>query len=206
MSVRRCRGLFAWCEDRYRGTGWADVCRGDFHGQPGKAEDGEDASSDEMPPMLVLHSAVASASVHGVGLVVEPTQWVFTGIPTLAYAQHQTLATSVNVLGFSVPVTFTAQEYVFNFHTGESSVRTTSPGAPYPDMSIQGTYQRPMSQAYVSLRTTWSATATHPVTGETLYADAALRTEEHSVPFRVEKPKLRLISEDMVGRPQAPTE
>lgn len=162
-------------------------------------------SSDEAPeisPFILAQHALQNATISGAGLVVEPRRtWLYTGLPTLAHASSSQVDTQVELFGMAVPIRFEAEEYVFDFHSGEQPIRTRSPGSPYPDMSISSTYQHPHEQQYVTLTTTWTAHVTHPQTGQVITIVGALRTEENSPPFKVIRPRQRLIAPGEFGKP-----
>lgn len=167
------------------------------------------ASEEEPPveeegvdPIDLLHTAVALARIDGAGPVVEPGRdWVYQGVPTLAHAAHQSVETSVTLFDLDVPVRFDAVEYVFDFHSGQPPVRTSEPGQPYPDMTIQGVYQAEHPSQFVTLTTMWDASVIHPVTGDVLSVPGALRTVETSRTFRVVRAKQRLIAPSEFGKP-----
>lgn len=155
----------------------------------------EPPTEDEIAPLSMLYTAVAVARIDGAGLVVEPSRdWVYKDIPTLAHARHQTLTTTAAVFNLNIPITFTATNYVFDFHSGEQPIHTTTPGLPYPDMSIHSVYRDEHPAQHVTLTTLWDAEASHPLTGQTLHIPGALRTVEHSPTFRVIRSRHRLIS------------
>lgn len=140
----------------------------------------------------VLRRAVDSVSVDGAGLVVQPQDWVYTNIPTLAHAKRDRVSVSAHVLGVEVPVVFTAQVFEFDFHTPGGVVRSLSRGKPYPNMDIQATYYEENPAQTVTLRTTWAAQAWDPVSGRSVKIDGALVTVEESMPFEVRKRRVRL--------------
>lgn len=185
-----------WCEQLFIEVVSSHPC---FRFKPVEEEPVEE--SPGVDPLRVLYTAVASARIDGAGLVVEPGRdWVWMGVPTLAHAQSDTVETSVQVFDLNVPVTFRATRFVFDFHDGNPPVISSVPGAPYPDMTIQGVYPAVSERMFVTLTTTWDATVTHPTTGQELTVPGALRTVEDSRVFEVVRPKQRLISDREFGK------
>lgn len=91
----------------------------------------------------MLHTALALARIDGAGLVVEPGRdWVYLGVPTLAHATHRSVETRVTLFDLDVPV------------------RTSEPGQPYPDMTIQRVHQAEHPAQFVTLTTMWDAAVT----------------------------------------------
>lgn len=194
-----------WCDKLFRDLVTSHPCfrRFPHKDEPVDEEVDEGAEEEFIDPVSVMVSAVAFASVDGAGLVVSPGRdWVYAGVPTLAHARNGELSTTVNVLGLDVPVTFTGARFVFDFGNGAPPVVSVVPGAPYPDMSIQGTYLTERNGAFVTLTTTWDATVTHPLTGDVMSVPGALRTVERSAPFRVVRSRHRLIAPEEFGKAQ----
>lgn len=182
-----------WCLERLRDTITSHEClkRFDFNETDGEQTEDLDVPSDDE----VMRMAVAHARIDGAGVIVTPgREWVYAGIPVLARAGTAVVETSVELFGLTVPVRFEAMEFVFDFHDGNAPTRSSTPGLPYPDMSIQGTYHEHGSMQHVTLRVTWRAVVTHPVSGQTFTLDAALKTVEQSREFKVEKARVRLVA------------
>ena len=86
----------------------------------------------------------------------QPPGNALTGLPVVFYTDGPTTQTfTVNIRGFSVDIVATAS--AFSWDTGDGTVlRTTDPGAPYPDHTISHDYR---SGTYTAaLTTTWSGT------------------------------------------------
>lgn len=160
----------------------------------------DEPSETEPTSIEVLAKAMDSVTIQGAGLVVQPTEWVYLGVPTLAHAQTDTIHTSVTVLGLEVPVTMTATSFSFDFNNGVSPVESLVPGEPWPSMEIYGIYEEESDNQTVTLRTTWKAVATHPITGESIEVDGLLTTVEESAPFKVKKRRIRLMDSDDFGK------
>jgi hypothetical protein len=86
----------------------------------------------------------------------QPPGNALTGLPVVFYTDGPTTQTfTVDIRGFSVDIVATATG--FTWDTGDGTVlRTTDPGAPYPDHTISHDYRSGTYTA--SLTTTWSGT------------------------------------------------
>lgn len=192
VSHRVNRKALHWCLERLRETVSSHVCLKAF--EPSQTEI-EDETSESIPDEVVMQMAIAHARIDGAGVIITPGRdWVYAGVPVLARAQTSSVDTSVELFGLTIPVHFEATEFVFDFHDGQAPTRSATPGIPYPDMTIQGTYYQPKIMQHVTLHVTWRASVTHPLTGGTLTLDAALKTTENSRQFKVEKPRVRLVA------------
>lgn len=192
VSHRVNKKALHWCLDRLRLHVSSHVCLNRF------ATNDDESTTDEETPIpdeTLMHMAIAHAHIDGAGIIITPGRdWVYATLPVLARASTQSIDTQVQLLGHTIPVRFDATEFVFDFHNGSPPTRTTTPGKPYPDMTIQGTYYQPDTTQHVTLTVTWKATVTHPTTGKTLTLNAALKTRENSREFTVEKPRIRLVA------------
>lgn len=192
VSHRVNKKALHWCLDRLRLHVSSHVCLNRF------ATNDDESTTDEETPIpdeTLMHMAIAHAHIDGAGIIITPGRdWVYATLPVLARASTQSIDTQVQLLGYTIPVRFDATEFVFDFHNGSPPTRTTTPGKPYPDMTIQGTYYQPDTTQHVTLTVTWKATVTHPTTGKTLTLNAALKTRENSREFTVEKPRIRLVA------------
>lgn len=155
------------------------------------------AARPQTPPSVTqeVREAVRRVRVPGSGLVIQPADAAYTGVPTLAHARTTQREISVDVLGLTVPVRLEAQSFSFDFGDGTGPLVTSDPGGPYPDTTNQHTYMAAAKSVVITLRTTWTATARHPGTGETIRLDEPLYSEELSNPFEVRKPVVVLTDE-----------
>ena len=78
------------------------------------------------------------------------------GLPVIFYTESPTTQTfTVDIRGFTVDIVAVAT--AFTWHTGDGTdLRTTDPGAPYPDHTITHDYSSGTYTAW--LTTTWGAT------------------------------------------------
>ncbi|CCG04421.1 conserved exported protein of unknown function [Blastococcus saxobsidens DD2] len=82
-----------------------------------------------------------------------------TGLPVIFYTDSPTTQTfTVDIRGFQVVIEATAQR--FTWHTGDATgqIVSTDPGRPYPDETVEHSYQSGTYTA--SLTVTWGATFT----------------------------------------------
>lgn len=142
-----------------------------------------------VPPSTIeiIYQAVASTTVPGAGLVVQPDGLSYTGIPALVHASRSSHQITVAVLGRQTTVSLTARSYSFDFGDGTTPLVTASPGGPYPDRTNQHVYTSAAAQRSIELVTTWTATATNPFTGETQSVEGIIQTREVSAPFEVRR-------------------
>lgn len=193
VSHRINRKALHWCLERLRVTVSSHVCLKAF--EASQTETDEETAEESIPDDVVMNMAIAHARIDGAGVIITPGRdWVYAGVPVLARAQTSSIDTAVELFNLTIPVHFEATEFVFDFHDGQAPTRSATPGIPYPDMTIQGTYYQPDTMQHVTLHVTWRASVTHPLTGQTLTLDAALKTTENSREFRVEKPRVRLVA------------
>ena len=183
----------AYCEWHIKHARAAQPCPPST--KPSKETEETEPSSTE-----ILYRALESVHIQGAGLIVQPTEWVYLGVPTLAHAQTNTIHTSVTIFDMEVPITLTATNFSFDFNNGAPPVESTTPGQPWPSMDIYGIYDHETDNQTITLRTTWKGTATHPITGESITIQGMVTTVEDSTPFKVKKRRIRL-SENSFTKP-----
>ncbi|QWW18790.1 hypothetical protein I6B53_03965 [Schaalia sp. 19OD2882] len=133
----------------------------------------------------ITRRALATVTVEPAGLVMQPPNLAVVGIAQLAHATRTHQEHAVNMLGKTVTITFHAQEFIFDFGDGSHPVVSHDPGAPYPDMTNQHTYEEPIESTHLTLTTWWQATVTNPWTGHTITLHEKLKTVETTPPFEV---------------------
>lgn len=183
------------CTGQIQGGLWSgnDLCPIDFP---------DETPPEEIPPIDLLYHALAQAKVEGAGLRVQPHIKAYVGVPTLVHATQPTRSEMLHILGYDVTVNFAASSYKYDFGDGLPPLVTTDPSGPYPITTLRHVYQQPFPSQTVTLETTWTATVTHPVTGEVLAVPGAMITRERSAPFEVRKAKgyLTDTAEELQGR------
>lgn len=182
------------CTGQIQGGMWGggDICPINF----------PDEEPEEIPAVDLLYHAIARSRVEGAGLRVQPHIRAYVGVPTLVHASQPTRSETLHILGYDVTVNFSASSYKYDFGDGYPPLVTTDPSGPYPITTLRHVYQEPFPSQTVALETTWTATITHPVTGEVLSVPGVMITRERSAPFEVRKAKgyLTDTAEELRGR------
>lgn len=183
------------CTGQIHGGIWGggDICPINFP---------DESPPEEIPPIDLLYHALSQARIEGAGLQVQPHLRAYVGVPTLVHATQPTRSETLHILGYDVTVSFSASSYKYDFGDGLPPLITTDPSGPYPISRLRHTYQQPFPSQTVTLETTWTATITHPVTGEVLTVPGAMITRERSAPFEVRKARgyLTDTAEELQGR------
>ncbi|RRC95115.1 hypothetical protein [Schaalia canis] len=183
------------CSGQINGGIWgdSDICPINFP---------DESPPEEIPPIDLLYHALSQARIEGAGLQVQPHLRAYVGVPTLVHATQPTRSETLHILGYDVTVSFSASSYKYDFGDGLPPLITTDPSGPYPISRLRHTYQQPFTSQTVALETTWTATVTHPVTGEVLTVPGAMITRERSAPFEVRKARgyLTDTAEELQGR------
>lgn len=135
----------------------------------------------------ILRQGLATATIPGAGIVVQPQGDSYVGVPTLVHASTTSHTVEVVILGVQVPIRLDAHSYSFDFADGTPPLVTSDPGAPYPVRTNHHTYEQGLTQVRVSLETTWRASVVNPFTGEALSVEGMVVTREESRPFAVLK-------------------
>lgn len=163
----------------------------------------EDAEAPEQVPTIdLLYHALTQTQVKGARLKVEPWIRTYVGVPTLVHAATPTVQESVRVFNHDMIVNFEATSFKYDFGDGAAPLVTTDPSKGFPVMTLNHICHEPREQVSVVLETTWKASVTHPVTGETLTVPSAPLTTEVSAPLEVRKAKgyLTDTAEELMGR------
>ncbi|WP_175955758.1 hypothetical protein [Schaalia sp. Marseille-Q2122] len=183
------------CSGQIQGGLWGggDICPINFP---------DESPPEEIPPIDLLYHALSQARIEGAGLQVQPHLRAYVGVPTLVHATQPTRSETLHILGYDVTVNFSASSYKYDFGDGYPPLVTTDPSGPYPITTLRHVYQEPFPSQTVTLETTWTATITHPVTGEVLSVPGVMITRERSAPFEVRKAKgyLTDTAEELRGR------
>ena len=69
--------------------------------------------------------------------------YTLINVPTNVYADANPVTLNTTLLGFDVAVRATPATYTWNFGDGTTTVPSTDPGAPYPDLRTTHTYTEP---------------------------------------------------------------
>ena len=156
-------------------------------------------TTSSTPPSTrtILRRAAAIIHADGAGINKQPPTVSYTNrfIPTIVSVTKPTQTHAVTLFGREVTVTFTAMSYEWNWGDGTPNTVTTSPGLawhkgidPNKDPRLIRHYYTPPQgwrsgfdgpypheNREITLRTTWSGTATNPFTGETQTINGLVR-------------------------------
>ncbi|WP_051259233.1 hypothetical protein [Schaalia suimastitidis] len=149
----------------------------------------------------LLYAALASVTINGAGLVMQPAQYAYIDFAQLAHATTPTQTHTVTLMGTPVTITLHATNFTFDFGDGTPPITSSTPGAPYPDMTISHHYTHTHPARVLTLTTTWAAHIVNPFTGEEVHVDGALSTTERTQPFPVRKAHVALTdtAEELAG-------
>ncbi|WP_131245849.1 hypothetical protein [Schaalia suimastitidis] len=149
----------------------------------------------------LLYAALASVTINGAGLVMQPAQYAYIDFAQLAHATTPTQTHTVTLMGTPVTITLHATNFTFDFGDGTPPITSSTPGAPYPDMTISHHYTHTHPARVLTLTTTWAAHIVNPFTGEEIQVDGALSTTERTQPFPVRKAHVALTdtAEELAG-------
>ena len=153
----------------------------------------------------ILYYAATTIHADGAGINKQPPTVSYTNrfVPTIVSVTSPTQTHVINLLGRDITITLTATNYEYSWGDGTPSTVTTSPGLawekgidPNNDPRLIRHYYTPPQgwrsgfdgpypheNREITLRTTWSGTATNPFTGETQTINGLVTTTETTGPF-----------------------
>ena len=155
----------------------------------GGAGEGEAPSTE-----TIVRTALARVPVSGAGLSWQPRKKSYTnaGVPTIVYAATPSQTHTTALFGHEVSITLTASQYSYDFGDSTPPLVTTRAGEPWrrgnKKARLTHHYEettRGDERRVITLTTTWDATTTNPLTGQTLTLPAVVTTTERSDPFPV---------------------
>ena len=122
--------------------------------------------------------------------------WVWTGVPTIAYMLlGDTHATTTIDGDLPAQVEWSPAFHVVDFGVKGGVVKTTKLGAPYPNETITYTYEEPAHNVVPRVTTTWNAKVS--VQGVTYHLDKVRETTTtYWRPINPRKPRIRLVNPD----------
>ncbi len=122
--------------------------------------------------------------------------WVWTGVPTIAYMLlGDTHATTTIDGDLPAQVEWSPAFHVVDFGVKGGVVKTTKLGAPYPNETITYTYEEPAHNVVPKVTTTWNAKVS--VQGVTYHLDKVRETTTtYWRPINPRKPRIRLVNPD----------
>ena len=153
----------------------------------------------------ILYYAATTIHADGAGLRKRPDGVSYTNrfVPTIVSVTNPTQTHVINLLGRDITITLTATNYEYSWGDGTPNTVTTSTGLawrkgidPNNDPRLIRHYYTPPQgwrsgfdgpypheNREITLRTTWSGTATNPFTGETQTINGLVTTTETTGPF-----------------------
>ena len=169
------------------------------------ARSGDDTAGVVPTTSEILYYAATTIHADGAGLYKRPLGVSYTNkfIPTIVAVTSPTQTHVVNLLGRDITITLTATNYEWSWGDGTTNLVTTSTGSVWSEgmdlntdpnlirhyytppqgwrSGFDGPY--PHENREITLRTTWSGTATNPFTGETQTINGLVTTTETTGPF-----------------------
>ena len=169
------------------------------------ARSGDDTAGVVPTTSEILYYAATTIHADGAGLRKRPDGVSYTNrfVPTIVSVTSPTQTHVINLLGRDITITLTATNYEYSWGDGTPNTVTTSPGLawrkgidPNNDPRLIRHYYTPPQgwrsgfdgpypheNREITLRTTWSGTATNPFTGETQTINGLVTTTETTGPF-----------------------
>ncbi len=128
--------------------------------------------------------------------------WVLVNIDTIVMTDAATVPLRTTLAGFGVDVEAVPQSFTYDFGDGHS-LRTTSPGRPYPEHDTSHAYEAPGTYT-VTLTTTWAGR--YRVDGDPTWREVTgtATTATTSSPFEAQERTSRLVSELCSATPTPP--
>ena len=169
------------------------------------ARSGDDTAGVVPTTSEILYYAATTIHADGAGLYKRPLGVSYTNrfIPSIVAVTSPTQNHVINLLGHDITITLTATNYEWSWGDGTPNLVTTSTGSVWSkgmDLNtdphlirhyytppqgwrsgFDGPY--PHENREITLRTTWSGTATNPFTGETQTINGLVTTTETTGPF-----------------------
>ena len=153
----------------------------------------------------ILYYAATTIHADGAGINKQPPTVSYTNrfVPTIVSVTSPTQTHVINLLGRDITITLTATNYEYSWGDGTPNTITTSPGLAWergidanndprlirhyytPPQGWRSGFDGPYphEDREITLRTTWSGTATNPFTGETQTINGLVTTTETTGPF-----------------------
>ena len=169
------------------------------------ARSGDDTAGVVPTTSEILYYAATTIHADGAGINKQPPTVSYTNrfVPTIVSVTSPTQTHVINLLGRDITITLTATNYEYSWGDGTPNTVTTSPGLawergidPNNDPRLIRHYYTPPQgwrsgfdgpypheNREITLRTTWSGTATNPFTGETQTINGLVTTTETTGQF-----------------------
>ena len=169
------------------------------------ARSGDDTAGVVPTTSEILYYAATTIHADGAGINKQPPTVSYTNrfVPTIVSVTSPTQTHVINLLDRDITITLTATNYEYSWGDGTPNTVTTSPGLawekgidPNKDPRLIRHYYTPPQgwrsgfdgpypheDREITLRTTWSGTATNPFTGETQTINGLVTTTETTGKF-----------------------
>ncbi|MFH5823904.1 hypothetical protein [Georgenia sp. AZ-5] len=147
---------------------------------------GEVGEGDLAQPVLLTLADLRELPIAPGGLNIQPDQgWVLINVDTIFWTEAAEQTFDTVVLGTPVQVRVAPVDYAWDFGDGAAPLRTTDPGAPYPDHTVAHAYTRSSDRTRVTLTTRWAGEFQVAGSGVWQPVEGLATTTEVSAPFEV---------------------
>lgn len=121
------------------------------------AGEGDDSGDTEnIVPLRVTREDFASLPIEAGQVSVQPGRgWVLVNQPTVVWSDASPHVLTASVLGVAVEVLATPVAWAWDFGDGTPILRTTDPGAPWPEETVSHVYREAADRARISVETEW---------------------------------------------------
>jgi PKD repeat protein len=110
---------------------------------------------------------------------------VLVNIDTIVWTEATAQTLSTVVLDTPVAVRVTPVDFTWDFGDGSEPVRTTDPGAPYPDHTVSHSYKRAAKDIEITVTTRWAGQFQVAGSGAWQAVQGFAVTTQTSAPFEV---------------------
>ncbi|GAA1645551.1 hypothetical protein [Georgenia ruanii] len=142
--------------------------------------------SQQTPPVVVTAQDIQRLPIAPGGLTVQPDQgWVLVNIDTIVWTEAAAQSFSTVVLDTPVDVRVRPADFTWDFGDGAGPVRTTDPGAPYPNHTVSHVYTGAAEGRTVTVTTRWAGEFRVAGSGVWQPVQGFAVTTESSAPFEV---------------------
>ena len=193
-------GVYACDPDEYGPPRWRQWVYADGTTTPWERLD--EGSCGPVLPVLTVED-FRSLPLPAPTLRLQPDGgWVLVNIDTIVMTDAATVPLRTTLAGFGVDVEAVPQSFTYDFGDGHS-LRTTSPGRPYPEHDTSHAYEAPGTYT-VTLTTTWAGR--YRVDGDPTWREVTgtATTATTSSPFEAQERTSRLVSELCSATPTPP--
>ncbi|KAE8764421.1 hypothetical protein [Georgenia thermotolerans] len=142
--------------------------------------------AEETAPIVVTAQDIQRLPIAPGGLTVQPDQgWVLVNIDTIVWTEAAAQTFSTVVLDTPVDVRVRPADFTWDFGDGSAPVRTTDPGAPFPNHTVSHGYTGAADGRQVTVTTRWAGEFQVAGSGVWQPVQGFAVTTESSAPFEV---------------------